>query len=44
MNSGLIEVCLGTDLRVRLPLSEAFQDADLAPDDLDEQVRAAEHH
>lgn len=44
MTKGLVEVCLGTDLRVRLPLSQEFQDADLAPDNLDQQVRAAEHH
>ena len=41
---GLVEVCLGTDLRVALPLTDSFAGADLAPADLDAQVRAAETH
>ncbi|WP_316669062.1 acetolactate decarboxylase [uncultured Propionibacterium sp.] len=44
LDRGLVEVCLGTDLRVALPLTDAFAGADLAPDDLDARVRAAETH
>ncbi|MBE6476548.1 MAG: acetolactate decarboxylase [Propionibacteriaceae bacterium] len=44
LDRGLVEVCLGTDLHVALPLTEEFADADLAPDDLDAQVRATETH
>lgn len=44
LDRGLVEVCLGTDLRVALPLTEGFAGADLAPADLDAQVRAAETH
>lgn len=44
LNKGTVEVCLGTDLHVSLPLTEAFQGADLAPEDLDAQVRATEQH
>ena len=44
LDRGLVEVCLGTDLHVALPLTEEFADADLAPEDLDAQVRATETH
>lgn len=38
-----VEICVCTDLVLRLPLTRAFQDADLATDDLQEQVQQAEH-
>lgn len=40
--NSLVEVCPGTDLALRLPLSHEFSDASLAPDDLDEQIHATE--
>src|SRR5699024_8962864 len=40
LKSGTIEICPGTDLQLRLPLSEEFSDAELAPEDLDEQIHA----
>jgi acetolactate decarboxylase len=39
---GLLEVCIATDLELRLPLSRAFRAAELEPGDLGEQIRAAE--
>jgi acetolactate decarboxylase len=39
---GRASLCLGTDLRLQLPLTAAFRDADLAPDDLDAQVDTTE--
>ncbi|MFC2640747.1 MAG: acetolactate decarboxylase [Propionibacterium acidifaciens] len=44
ITGGLVEVCLGTDLRVALPLTDSFAGADLAPAALDAQMRAAETH
>lgn len=41
---GTLEICLGTDLHLSLPLTEAFGRADLTPDDLAEQVTATENH
>ena len=41
---GVLEICLGTDLHLSLPLTEAFGGADLNPDDLAEQVTATENH
>ena len=40
--SGTVEVCLATELDLRLPLDEGFRDADLEPQDLGEQLAAAE--
>jgi len=40
--SGTIEICVGTDLDLRLPLDAEFEDAELSPPDLDAQVHAAE--
>lgn len=37
-----IELCPGTDLQLRLPLTAEFSDADLAPADLDAQIHATE--
>jgi len=40
--SGTIDVCLATELDLRLPLDDAFRDADLEPQDLGEQLAATE--
>ena len=42
LSSGLIEVCPGTDLQLRLPLNHEFSTARLAPEDLDQQIHATE--
>jgi acetolactate decarboxylase len=42
--AGTLELCLGTDLHLALPLSDAFARARLTPEDLDIQVDRAEHH
>lgn len=42
LKKGTIEICPGTDLQLRLPLTAEFSDADLAPEDLDEQIHATE--
>ncbi|MFO7700931.1 MAG: acetolactate decarboxylase [Acidimicrobiia bacterium] len=39
-----VELCLGTDLHLALPLTADFHSADLAPPDLDAQVEATERH
>jgi acetolactate decarboxylase len=39
-----VEVCLGTDLHLALPLTAEFAAADLDPADLDDQVRRTERH
>lgn len=44
MESGRIEICLGTDLSLRLPLTPEFREADLDAQDLQDDVRKAEHH
>ncbi|WP_111766807.1 acetolactate decarboxylase [Nakamurella deserti] len=41
---GTLEICVGTDLHVSLPLTDAFRDADLAPADLAVQISATENH
>lgn len=43
IGTGVVEVCVGTDLRLRLPLTTEFERADLAPEDLAEQVARTEH-
>lgn len=43
LESGLAELCLGTDLRLRLPLTEEFGDADLSRD-MREEISRVEHH
>lgn len=40
--SGTIDVCLATELDLRLPLDDGFRDADLEPQDLGEQLTATE--
>ena len=42
--AGTLELCLGTDLHLALPLSDAFAHAHLTPDDLRSQVDQAERH
>ena len=42
LSNGLIEVCPGTDLQLRLPLNHEFSTARLAPEDLDQQIHATE--
>ena len=44
ITAGTVELCLGTDLRLSLPLTDAFGRADLAPDDLAEQIHRTEQH
>lgn len=39
-----VEVCIGTDLHLSLPMTESFAHADLDPEDVDEQIDAAERH
>jgi acetolactate decarboxylase len=41
---GRAALCLGTDLRLQLPLTEAFGNADLAPEDLEAQLTKTERH
>jgi len=43
IESGTIEICEGTDLDLRLPLTESFMQARLAPEDIDEQTRVTEN-
>ncbi|WP_130865874.1 acetolactate decarboxylase [Acidipropionibacterium timonense] len=43
LESGQAELCLGTDLRLRLPLTEEFGDADLSRD-MREEISRVEHH
>lgn len=43
ISDGGVEVCVGTDLRLRLPVSTEFERADLAPEDLAEQMAKTEH-
>jgi len=40
--SGKVEVCVATELDLRLPLDDGFRDADLEPQDLGEQLTATE--
>ena len=42
--AGTLELCLGTDLHLALPLSDSFAHARLTPDDLGTQVEQAERH
>ncbi len=42
MTHGTVEVCPGTDLQLRLPLTQDFSTASLSPDDLDQQIHATE--
>ncbi|WP_255414018.1 acetolactate decarboxylase [Corynebacterium sp. 13CS0277] len=42
LDEGVIELCPGTDLKLRLPVTNDFLDADLAPEDLDAQLHTTE--
>ena len=42
LEEGRIELCPGTNLDLRLPLTSAFSDANLDPEDLDEQLHTTE--
>ena len=42
--SGTIEICIGTDLHLELPLTAEFKNADLSPDDLADQIEQTENH
>ncbi|TFC51305.1 acetolactate decarboxylase [Cryobacterium sp. TMT1-21] len=44
LRSGRAALCLGTDLRLQLPLTDAFRNADLSPDDLEWQLQKTEQH
>jgi acetolactate decarboxylase len=44
LNSGSIEICVGTDLHLELPLTPQFKHADLSPDDLADQIEQTENH
>jgi acetolactate decarboxylase len=44
LRGGSLEVCIGTDLHLSLPLTAEFGHAQLTPDDLAEQVRQTENH
>ncbi|MDK8894617.1 acetolactate decarboxylase [Corynebacterium sp. MSK006] len=39
---GTVELCPGTDLNLRLPLTTQFSDAELSPEDLDRQIHQTE--
>ena len=42
--SGTIDICIGTDLHLELPLTAEFKNAELSPDDLADQVEQTENH
>jgi acetolactate decarboxylase len=44
LKSGTAALCLGTDLRLQLPMTDAFRDANLSPDDLEAQLKKTESH
>lgn len=44
LTQGVAEVCLGTDLRLRLPLTEDYSSAELDTTSLAEDLRKIEHH
>lgn len=44
MAHGTVELCLGTDLRLSLPRTEAFEAADLAPENLADELGRTEQH
>lgn len=44
LENGTLEVCIGTDLHVALPMTAAFAGAHLDPADLDAQVERTERH
>jgi acetolactate decarboxylase len=44
LTSGTIEICIGTDLHLELPLTAEFRHADLSPDNLADQIEETENH
>ena len=44
LTSGTIEICIGTDLHLELPLTAEFTHADLSPDNLADQIEQTENH
>ena len=44
LSSGIIEICIGTDLHLELPLTSEFKNADLSPDNLADQIEQTENH
>jgi len=44
LKRGSAALCLGTDLRLQLPLTDAFRDANLSPEDLARQLAKTEQH
>ena len=42
LEKGVIELCPGTDLELKLPLTQDFSRANLAPEDLDEKLHTTE--
>ena len=42
IDEATIELCPGTDLELRLPLTNEFGAANLAPEDLDSQLHTTE--
>ena len=44
LDNAYVEICIGTDLRLHLPINEAFSGANLSPEDLAEQISQAEKH
>jgi acetolactate decarboxylase len=43
LTRGVVELCPGTDFRLRLPLTEEFGAVDLS-EDMSEEIRQVEHH
>lgn len=43
LDHGVVELCLCTDLKLRLPLTDDFREADLSQD-MSEEIRKVEHH
>jgi acetolactate decarboxylase len=44
LSSGNIEICIGTNLHLELPLTPEFRNADLSPDNLADQIEETENH
>ena len=44
LEQGSASLCLGTDLHLQLPLTDAFQEANLTPENIDAQLNKTEAH
>ena len=44
LDHGTLEVCIGTDLHLALPMTAEFASAQLDPEDLDTQIEHTERH